>query len=136
MIQLRWHFACCAALAIFAVSLMSAAASETKFPFGSALFLDSPPLPGSRRIPMIEIEENGVAAFKLWCATVSGSASVADNTITIVATKTLSMQCTPDRLARDNNLLMALTQMTNWQRHGDVIDFIGATNLRFRMTTN
>jgi hypothetical protein len=136
MLRLRWHSACCFVLAFIAVSLLSATASET-FPFGSALFLDSPPLPGSRRIPMIEIQENGTAAFNLWCASVSGSANIAADAITITPTaKTSSVQCTPDRFSRDANLLTALVQVTNWQRHGDVIDFIGATNLRFRVATN
>jgi heat shock protein HslJ len=135
MLQLRWYFACCFVLAFVAVSLLSATASET-FPFGSALFLDSPPMPGSKRIPMIEIEENGKAAFNLWCASVSGSANVEANAITILPAKALSVQCTPDRLTRDTSLLTALMQVTSWQRRGDVIDFIGATNLRFRVATN
>ena len=135
MVRLCWHSARCLALACLVMPLISATASET-FPFGSALFLDSPPLPGSKRIPMIEIQENGTAAFNLWCANVSGSANVAADTITITPNKALSVQCTPDRLSRDTNLLTALMQVTNWQRHGDVIDLIGTTNLRFRMTTN
>jgi hypothetical protein len=135
MLQLRWYSACCLVLGLLAISILAAPASET-FPFGSALFLDSRPLPGSKRIPMIEIQENGTAAFNLWCASVSGSASVAADTITIAPTKALSVQCTPDRLNLDTNLLKALMQVTNWQRHGDVIDLIGATNLRFRMATN
>jgi heat shock protein HslJ len=135
MLQLRRHSACCFMLAFLAVSLVSATASET-FPFGSALFLDSAPLPGSKRIPMIEIQENGTAAFNLWCANVSGSANVDANTITIMPAKALSVQCTPDRLTRDTSLLTALMQVTSWQRHGDVIDLIGATNLRFRVATN
>jgi hypothetical protein len=137
MVQLRWHAACCVVLAIFGVSLISAAANEAVFPFGSALFLDSPPLPGSKRIPMIEIDANGTAALNLWCASVNGSASVAADTITITPTvKTSSTQCTADRFTRDASLLAALMQVTNWQRHGDVIDLIGTTNLRFRMASN
>jgi hypothetical protein len=33
-------------------------------------------------------------------------------------------------------LLAALAQVTSWRRHGDVIEFIGATTLRFRLMTN
>jgi hypothetical protein len=137
MVQLRWQGAFFVVLAILAVPLMSAAANEGAFPFGSALFLDSPPLAGSKRIPMIEIEENGKAALNLWCASVNGSANVAANTITITPTvKTSSVQCTPDQFTRDTSLLTALMQVTNWQRHGDVIDLTGTTNLRFRVGTN
>jgi heat shock protein HslJ len=135
MRQLRWYLGCCLVLGLLAIPVLAATASET-FPFGSALFLDSRPLPGSKRIPMIEIQENGTAAFNLWCASLSGSASVAADTITITPTKALSVQCSPDRLTLDTDLLKALMQVTNWQRRGEVIDLIGATNLRFRMATN
>lgn len=114
----------------------SAAASDIAFPFGSELLLDAVPPPGTKRVPIIEIDENGAAAFDLWCARVSGSANVAADAITIMPTKTLSAQCTPDRLAQDAALLAALSQVTAWRRRGDVIDFIGATNLRFRLMTN
>ena len=136
MLRLRWHSACCLVLAFLAIPLLSADRERNGSRSAARCSLDSPPLPGSKRIPMIEIEENGTAAFNLWCANVSGSANVAANTITIMPAKALSVQCTPDRLTRDTNLLTALMQVTSWQRHGDVIDFIGATNLRFRVATN
>jgi hypothetical protein len=51
--------------------------------------LDAEPLPGSKRIPIIEIEDNGTAAFNLWYSTVEGAASGADDKISIVPTKAL-----------------------------------------------
>jgi hypothetical protein len=124
------------AFAFACSTLAPAAASDSSFPFGSALFLDAEPLPGSKRIPMIEIEDNGTAAFNLWCSTVEGTASVADDKISIVPTKALSTQCTPDGLSRDAGLLAALSQVTGWRRNGDQIDFLGATTLHFRLMTN
>jgi hypothetical protein len=73
-------------------TLVPAAANDSSFPFGSAFFLDADPLPGSKRIPMIEIEDNGTAAFNLWCSTVEGTASVADDKISIVPTKAISAE--------------------------------------------
>ena len=32
--------------------------------------------------------------------------------------------------------LAALAQVTNWRRNGEVVEFIGATTLRFRLMTN
>jgi heat shock protein HslJ len=124
------------ACVMLAAATMPAGANDSAFPFGSELALDAAPLPGTKRVPTIEIDQDGAAAFNLWCARVSGAASVTDQGITIVPSKTLSAQCTPEQLTQDAALLAALSQVTNWRRNGDVIDFIGATNLRFRLMTN
>lgn len=129
-------FAFSFAFALACGGLSPAAASDTSFPFGSALFLDAEPLPGSKRIPMIEIEENGTVSFNLWCSTVEGAAKVTDDKITIVPTKALAAQCTPDGLSRDAGLLAALSQVTGWRRNGAQIDFLGATTLHFHLATN
>jgi heat shock protein HslJ len=117
-------------------AIAQAAANDTAFPFGSELALDTAPPPGTKRVPTIEIDEDGAAAFNLWCARVSGSASVANDAITIVPSKTLSAQCAPEQLTQDAALLAALSQVTTWRRNGDVIDFLGVTPLRFRLMTN
>ena len=115
----------------------AAAATETSFPFGSELMLDVAPMPGSKRIPMIEIEENGAASIDLWCASVEGQANVGDDdTITIVAGALPQAQCTPERQSRDDNLMAALSQVTKWRRNGEVIELLGAATLRFRLLTN
>ncbi len=136
MNRMRRHIAGLFACVALAGAIMPATASDTAFPFGSELALDAAPLPGSKRVPTIEIDEDGAAAFNLWCARVSGSASVTADAITIVPSKTLSAQCTPDQLTQDAALLTALSQVTNWRRDGDVVDFLGTTPLRFRLMTN
>jgi hypothetical protein len=122
--------------AFLAGALLPAAASESGFPFGSALVLDTAPLPGSKRVPMIEIEENGAAALNLWCSSVRGSASVANDTISIVPATALPSQCTPDQISRDAGLLAQLAQVTGWRRQGDQIELLGVATLRFRLMTN
>lgn len=124
-----------AALAL-AGAMVPAAAADTAFPFGSELALDAAPQPGARRVPTIEIDQDGAASFNLWCARASGLATVTDDAITMTPTKALPAQCTPERISQDAALLTALSQVTNWRRNGDVIDFLGATNLRFRLMTN
>jgi hypothetical protein len=113
-----------------------AAASETSFPFGSVLVLDAAPLPGSKRVPMIEIDRTGTVMFYLWCSRVRGLAKFDDGNITIVPAQALSAQCTSDGLSRDASLLSELSHVTGWRRQGDEIDLVGATTLRFRLTTN
>ncbi len=124
-------------LSIFPVaSGFSAEANDTSFPFGSALVLETAPLPGTKRVPMIEIDADGAAAIYLWCARVRGDASVAENTLTIVPKQAMPSQCPPESVSRDAALLVTLSQVTGWRRQGEIVDFLGATPLRFRLMTN
>jgi len=93
-------------------------------------------MPGSKRVPILEIDANGAASIDLWCISVRGQASVGTDTISIVPSAAQPGSCGPDRLSRDENLLAALAQVTNWRRRGDVIELIGTTALRFRLITN
>jgi hypothetical protein len=119
----------------FAMGIAPAPASEP-FPFGTALMLDAAPLRGSKRIPMIEIQENGMASIDLWCASARAQAIVGDNSITIAPGDLQSPQCDPERQSRDEKLLAVLAQVTNWRRTGEIIELLGATPLRFRLMTN
>lgn len=142
MLLLRRRSVPCFALAFLAGSLLSASAiepssaTETSFPFGSELVLDAQPLPGSKRVPMIEIEQNGDASFYLWCASARGSANVGADTISLTPTTALPSQCTIDQISRDADLLTQLSQMTGWRRQGDEVDLTGPAMLRFRLMTN
>jgi hypothetical protein len=136
MLLLRRRCVCCSVFALLAGALSPALASDAAFPFGSALVLEAAPEPGSKRVPMIEIEENGVASFYLWCASARGSASVTADSISLVPTTALPSQCTQDQIRRDADLLAQLAQVTGWRRQGDDIDFLGASTLRFRLMTN
>ena len=129
---------CCRALLILLCLSLSAplAAAGDSFPFGTTLMLDTPPMRGSKRIPMLEIAENGAASIDLWCASARAQAIVADNAISISPGDLQNTQCGPDRQTRDTELLAALAQITNWRRHGDIVEFLGVTPLRFRLMTN
>jgi META domain len=134
---LRRRSACWLVWAVLASSILpAAAAGESSFPFGSELMLDASPLPGSKRVPMIEIEENGAASIDLWCASVPAAAMVGDDTIVIVPGAIGAAQCTPEQQSRDADLLAALSQATGWRRDGDIIELLGATTLRFYLMTN
>jgi len=122
-------------VAVLGVLLVPAQASEP-FPFGSELILDAAPMPGSKRVPMLEIDDDGAAVIDLWCASLRGRATVGDDSITIVPSQTQSTQCEPERQASDAALLAALADTTQWRRAGDVIELSGSTTLRFRLMTN
>jgi META domain len=130
--RLACGFVCVVALG----SVWPAIASDGAFPFGHELMLDAAPMRGSKRIPIIEIAENGAASIQLWCASVRGQANVNADSIIIVAGDAQPAQCAPERLSGDASLLAALAQVTNWRRSGDVVEFLGATTLRFRLMTN
>jgi META domain len=115
---------------------LHAAASERGFPFDRELMLDVAPMPGSKRVPIVEIDANGAASIDLWCASLRGQASVGEDSISIVPGPIEPKQCPADRQSGDENLLAALAQVTNWKRSGDVIELRGATTLRFRLMTN
>ena len=122
-------------VAVLGVLLVPAQASEP-FPFGSELMLDAAPMPGSKRVPMLEIDDDGAAVIDLWCASLRGRATVGDDSITIVPSQMQSTQCEPERQASDAALLAALADITQWRRAGDVIELSGSTTLRFRLMTN
>jgi hypothetical protein len=136
MFSLRRLVACGVVCVAVICSPWIAAAAETAFPFDRELMLDAAPMPGSKRIPILEIDADGAASIDLWCVSLHGQADVGADTISIAPGPAQPTQCTPSRQSGDDNLLAALAQVTNWRRHGDVIELIGATTLRFRLMTN
>jgi heat shock protein HslJ len=107
------------------------------FPFGSELILDAAPMHGTKRMPIIEIDDNGATSIDLWCTSVQAQATVgADGTITIVPGASSPAQCTPERESLDQELIAALAGATGWRRNGDLIELSGSTTLRFRLMTN
>ncbi len=118
------------------IAFLVPVAAGDSFPFGTTLMLDAAPMRGSKRIPMLEIAENGVASIDLWCASARAQAVVADHSITIATGDLQDAQCNPERQSRDAELLAALAQVTSWRRNGEVVELLGATPLRFRLPTN
>jgi len=131
------HWRASSLAVLLAFSALPMASGSEPFPFGSELMLDAAPMHGSKRIPMIEIEEDGATSIDLWCTSVKAQATVGDDSITIVpGDLPTNVQCEPERQALDASLLAELAQVTNWRREGEVIEFLGTTPLRFRLMTN
>ena len=106
------------------------------FPFGSELVLDANPMRGSKKIPVLDIGQNGAAEIDLWCNSVKAQLVVAADTITIITGEMSSRQCPPDRARADDDLLTALNQATNWRMEDSALVFTGGKTLRFLRQTN
>jgi heat shock protein HslJ len=113
-----------------------AVAAERGFPYNSELMLDARPMRGSRRVPMLVIGAQGETAIEGWCNTVKAQMVVAADTVTILTGTKTDQQCAPERMRGDEELLAALTEVTNWRRDGDVLTLRGTKTLRFRTLTN
>ncbi len=112
------------------------ACAEEEFPFGMAMTLDVAPQPGSKRLPNLEIGDNGEAVLELWCKGGRGQFSVAGNTVIFVAGQIEDRACPPAKAQADDELVAALSEAGTWKRQGDFVSFMGAKTLRFRLDTN
>ena len=119
-----------------AVGAAGASMGQQPFPFDSELQLDVRPMPGSKRIPNMDVAANGAIALEMWCNRVEGQVIVAGDTITVLTGEPTNRQCPPDRARSDAELLSALTEATTWRRQGSTVLLIGPRTLRFRLPTN
>jgi heat shock protein HslJ len=126
---------CAFGVAVLLVPVFGAAA-DSAFPFGHELLLDAKPMKGSRRLPVLDIRENGAAEIDLWCNSVRGQVVVSRDTISITTGEKTERQCEPERMRGDDDMLSALSQVTNWRLQGDMLILNGPRTIRFRMETN
>jgi hypothetical protein len=122
---------------LVALAVPSLAKAAEPFPFGIELMLDDRPQPGSKRVPMIQIEDDGSASIDLWCGSIRAQVIVGDEgSLAITPGERDNGQCSPDRIAGDDDLLDMIVHMTNWRWKGDVIVLSGNVTMRFRQMTN
>jgi heat shock protein HslJ len=126
---------CAFGMAVLLVPVCGAAA-DSAFPFGHELLLDAKPMKGSRRLPVLDIRENGAAEIDLWCNSVRGQVDVSRDTISITTGEKTERQCEPERMRGDDDMLTTLSQVTNWRLQGDMLILNGPRTIRFRMETN
>jgi META domain-containing protein len=125
-----------ASIVLASFSNIGAARAESGFPFGMEMKLESAPQRGSKRIPDLDIGDNGEVVLELWCKGGKGQFSVAGETLVFVPGPMQDRACPPDRAQLDDDLVAALTEATSWKRQGDLVSFIGTRTLRFRINTN
>jgi hypothetical protein len=130
---------CSMAVLLASIALWPAAAGES-FPFGSELMLDAAPMHGSKRVPMLEIEDDGAASIDLWCTSLHAQATITDDSIAIVPeqpqNQAEAVPCDAERQSSDAALLAALAGAAKWRRNGDLVELSGAATLRYRLMSN
>jgi META domain-containing protein len=125
------------ALVLFtSIADIHSARAESDFPFGMEMTLDAAPQPGSKRIPDLDIGDNGEVVLELWCKGGKGQFSVAGNTVVFVPGAIEDRGCPPARAQADDELIAALSESTTWRRQGDSVSFIGSRTLHFHINTN
>jgi len=126
-----------AVLVVLASSAIPGAArAEEGFPFGMEMTLDAARMAGSKRVPNLDIGDNGEVILELWCKGGKGQFSVAGSSVIFVAGAFEARSCPADRAQADDDLLAALTDVASWKRQGDLVLFIGPKTLRFHINTN
>ena len=78
--SLRFGFA--VAVAMLLTAAVPAFADE--FPFDREILLDAKPLPGSKRVPILEIGADGRGQVDLWCHSGAAQVVVKDEAITFM----------------------------------------------------
>jgi heat shock protein HslJ len=121
---------------VLAACLAPAVAAQSEFPFGREFLLDARPFKGSKHVPVLDIDDKGIADIDLWCNSVKGQLVVAGDTITILTGPKTDRTCEPERMQGDDDMLTALTAVTNWRLEGNVLVLIGARTMRFRAQSN
>jgi len=127
---------CAVAVVLLTVFSVERAVAEDGFPFGMELTLEALPQPGSKRIPNIEIGDNGEVVLELWCKGAKGQFSVAGNTVIFVTSQIQDRSCPPAKAQADDELVAALGEVATWKRQGEVLTLIGPKPLRFRVNGN
>jgi META domain-containing protein len=135
-IHFAWRFVNVTLILLASVAAVREARAESEFPFGMEMTLDALPQRGSKRVPDLDIGDNGEVILELWCKGGKGQFSVAGNTIIFVAGQMEDRPCPADKAQADDELIAALTDATTWKRQGDSIFFVGPKTLRFRLNTN
>ena len=137
MISVARDFGRVAATLVFLASIFAVAPAQAQeFPFGLEMTLEAARMPGSKRIPSLDIGDNGEVELELWCKGGKGQFSVAGSTIVFVPGAMEERSCPADRAQADDDLLAALAAAATWRRQGDFITLMGSKPLRFRINTN
>ncbi|WP_170300832.1 META domain-containing protein [Rhodoplanes serenus] len=113
------------------------ARAQAAFPYGQELRMDTDPMKGSKKIPVIDIADNGLAEIELWCNAVKARLIVVGDTVTVLTGPRTERQCPPERARGDDEMLAALGQTTHWRVADDLLVLSGGPReLRFRMQRN
>jgi hypothetical protein len=122
--------------ALLVLGLSTGLASAQQFPFDQEMLLETKPLPGSRRVPMMEIHANGRGTVDLWCHSAVADIAVTGSEIKFTFVSAKPENCTPERIELDQAMAKAMLEITQWRRKNDIVEFVGPTSFRFRISTH
>ena len=128
---MRRRIACVLAFA-FAIPALA----QSDFPYQRDMVFDARAVRGSKRVPVLAISADGQAQIDLWCKRGQGQAAISGDAITITLGAMNDEPCTPERAQADEDMIAALTGVTNWSMRGDVVTLTGAKPLRFRLAAH
>lgn len=123
-------------LAGAAAMLLAVPALAAEFPYEREMLLEAKPLPGSKRVPILEVLRDGRAIVDLWCRSGEARAEVAGDAIKFTLGAMREEGCTPERVQRDEAMAAALEQVTNWRIEDDALVLIGPTELRYHLSAH
>ena len=127
----------CVVVCVVAPALgVFSALAQAAFPFDRDMVLDARPMRGSKRLPVLSIDQNGRAQIDLWCKRGRGQAIIAGDTITITVASMNDEPCAAERAQADDDMIAALASTTGWTIRGDIVALTGTKTLRFRLATN
>ena len=135
-IHFAWRAGSVALILLATIAMVREARAETDFPFGMEMTLDALPQHGSKRVPNLDIGDDGEVVLELWCKGGKGQFSVAGDTVIFVAGQIQDRSCPPARAQADDDLVAALGSVETWKRQGDVLTLVGPKPLRFRVNGN
>jgi hypothetical protein len=126
-----------AAAAVLLLAATAPAPAQGAFPFDQEMLLEVKPMPGSRRVPMMEIHAGGRASVDLWCHSAIADVAISGNEIKFNFLSAKAENCTPERGELDEVMGKALSEVTNWSRKNDIVTLTGPTaTYRFRISTH
>jgi len=123
-------------LSVIAMMLGATTVLAAEFPFERELLLEAKPLPGSKRVPMLEITRDGRAIVDLWCRSGEARVRIEDDMIEFTLGAMREEGCTPERTQRDEALASALGKVMSWSMEDDVLVLIGPTELRYALSSH
>src|SRR3954451_2620685 len=94
-----------AASALVAALQAAPARADDEFPFGLEMTLDAARQPGSKRLPTLDIGDNGEVTLELWCKSGKGQFSVAGSSVVFLAGALQDHGCPPARAQADDELV-------------------------------
>jgi hypothetical protein len=122
--------------ALLLLGLSAVPASAQNFPFDQEMLLEARPLPGSRRVPMMEVHPDGKASVDLWCHSAVAQLALNGNEVKFDFVSAKPENCTPERIELDQKMAKDLLEVTHWRRKNDIVEFVGPTSFRFRISTH